>query len=571
MARVDGASADRGVDRSRWGTQYDSDDSDDNASPSLPARVAPSSLVAPAAPPHAPTSSPPSSSSPPLSGGEEVIANDDGDKLKKTDLASGTAAILEQVASMPPIEAVRALRTCIAQCPPDAKSRLLQIRKAMRVPVKNLTAEYLAGYWTDLIMNAEAPNGLSSRDGRLLKPVPQEIRMFERDEYAHAVHAGYVRGREKETRELLYAAWCRGRAPGRHVLATVRSFAYVKLGTVFKDDMPSAALHQGGEAAGNLALQQALKDARTAVAFLPDKANDTWPRAHVALATALEAVSDTTAAALAARRAFECDADDEEARAVLKRLAKALPTKHRELLLKNGADALESWLEEERQQKLPDFLRERPKYYHYFEWMRERLEEHYPALPEEVMDKMLTMEAGELDLLLCYPKALQGQVEEYLDVYRSNGGEYLMSYQSPHLTWEEVKAMKGAGTTGLGMGYSASGEGFVDATRDTNHAMLGASGDGRLTEAERLGLPMATELPPDAARDAYAVEEGTREYMEELETYKADNNGALPSETAGVAGTRRGAILKAAETAAMDVTNKPVGFLDDADDLDGVD
>jgi hypothetical protein len=53
---------------------------------------------------------------------------------------------------------------------------------------------------------------------------------------------------------------------------------------------------------------------------------------------------------------------------------------------------------------------------------RLRIGESYPSLPEPVMDKLLATDAGELDLLLQYPKAIQGQVEEYLDVYRSSGG-----------------------------------------------------------------------------------------------------------------------------------------------------
>lgn len=470
-------------------------------------------------------------------------------------------------------EAVRAFRDAIAEVAND-KKLVDDLRLGLRAAVGALTASYLAGYWADLLLHAEAPNALSSRDGRLLKPVPVEVRMTARDEYADAVHAGFVYGRERESRELLYHAWCRNKAPGKHVLAAVRALAYVRIGTAFHDEIPVVRMHNAPDGAApkhNLALHQAVKDARAAVAHLPDappggaraaKSTSMWPRAHVALALALEAVHDTTDAALAARRAFERDPEDAEAREVLKRLAKALPTKYRDLLIKQGARALESWLEEERQQKLPEFLRERPKYYYYYEWMRERIEEHYPALPEEVMDKMLTMEAGELDLLLCYPKALQGQVNDYLDVYRANGGEYLMTYQTPHLTWEEVKAMKGAGTSGLGTGYAAPGEGFLEEKRDTNHAMLGASGDGRLTEAERLGLPMATELPPDAARDALEVEEGTRAFLAELAA-EGDGDGLDKS-------TRRGKILAAAEEAAR-AADKTHALLADPDDLDGVD
>lgn len=39
-----------------------------------------------------------------------------------------------------------------------------------------------------------------------------------------------------------------------------------------------------------------------------------------------------------------------------------------------------------------------------------RLPLQYPELPEPVMDKLLTMEANELDLILQYPQATQQTV-----------------------------------------------------------------------------------------------------------------------------------------------------------------
>ena len=42
---------------------------------------------------------------------------------------------------------------------------------------------------------------------------------------------------------------------------------------------------------------------------------------------------------------------------------------------------------------------------------------------------------------------------------------------------------------GLALGFHAPGEGFIDpdALKDTNHALVGAGGDGGMTVAERLG------------------------------------------------------------------------------------
>ena len=53
------------------------------------------------------------------------------------------------------------------------------------------------------------------------------------------------------------------------------------------------------------------------------------------------------------------------------------------------------------------------KYYYFYEWMRERISDHFPHLPEPIMDKLLAMDAGELDLLLRYPKAIRGQVSVF--------------------------------------------------------------------------------------------------------------------------------------------------------------
>ena len=151
--------------------------------------------------------------------------------------------------------------------------------------------------------------------------------------------------------------------------------------------------------------------------------------------------------------------------------------------------------------------------------MRERIREHYPELPAPVMDKLLALDAGELDLLLQYPTAIRGQTEEFLDVYRAEGGTYLETYKTPALSWKEVKAMKGEGTVGLEAAGPGSSEAamFKDEAplfaasdsddEDTNRAMLGASGDDGLTAEEEAGLVLnasgtlnAPALPPDQAR-----------------------------------------------------------------------
>ena len=61
------------------------------------------------------------------------------------------------------------------------------------------------------------------------------------------------------------------------------------------------------------------------------------------------------------------------------------------------------------EEALPEFKRKRPKYYYYFEWMRQRIEESCGQLPAPVMDKLLTHDATELDLLCTHPAGIQRQ------------------------------------------------------------------------------------------------------------------------------------------------------------------
>lgn len=57
------------------------------------------------------------------------------------------------------------------------------------------------------------------------------------------------------------------------------------------------------------------------------------------------------------------------------------------------------------------------------------------------------------------PTELLGQVERLLDVYQTQGDAYLGTYRIPLLTWEEVKALKGPDTVGLGLGSEGAHQG----------------------------------------------------------------------------------------------------------------
>lgn len=78
-----------------------------------------------------------------------------------------------------------------------------------------------------------------------------------------------------------------------------------------------------------------------------------------------------------------------------------------------GAAGLQQWLADEEECKKPEFLKQRPKYYYYYEWMKERVSATHPALPEPVMDKLLAMPANDLDLILQHKEGTDWKVSCY--------------------------------------------------------------------------------------------------------------------------------------------------------------
>ena len=74
-----------------------------------------------------------------------------------------------------------------------------------------------------------------------------------------------------------------------------------------------------------------------------------------------------------------------------------------------GCNELQLLLEAEAEEALPEFRKARPKYYYYYNWMRERVLEHCGQLPGPVVEKIIRIDATELDMLLTYPKGVQQQ------------------------------------------------------------------------------------------------------------------------------------------------------------------
>ena len=444
-------------------------------------------------------------------------------------------------------EAIDALRIGLRIMPSDAK-----LSAEIHDRVHGLAPDQLAKLWTSILDHASRPAVMSSRDGKFLKPVmPLKDRLTNASvtgalaaifEEAAAPPDGYdaataflncatsVPGTlHVEAAELLCSAWCKGKDfPIHESMALFRSIAYLKSGNseqAMKDVQVAIARSSKpgwprAHAVKALAHEQLanFRSARNApgpVNGLGDDGDDTWysnqySLAALEIARAIELL-ETAPPVYRSGRVQEanvkCEFDSFFAEMMTR-----IPHEHQMSLANSGAKGLEEWLEEEFEQSKPEYLRKRPKYYYYYEWMRSRIDAHCPALPEPVIDKLLTLDSTELDLLLQHETAIKGQAQEFLEVYNRDGPEALETYGTVALTWDEVKALKGPGTVGLGFGSDAApGSGFLEVERDTDHALVGGRGEaGMLTDLER-HVPAPDEpltmpsLPPDQARDQLQI------------------------------------------------------------------
>ena len=408
-------------------------------------------------------------------------------------------------------EAIVSLLNALETAPKD-----VEVQKKLMECARGVKMTSLCEAYARAISEGEMPNALSPRDGKWLKPVRPESSRLSKNAMAQTL-ADCVIGNETEWRRefgeiFLVASGSQLSAVRRGFLSGVRAIIYA---------------HAGNHT-------QAVKDYKVALSYYPE-----WDRAYYGYALSIEhqlvhdnmtrvevgrtscngmhdalIVDAQVASALWMKRAMEIQGTNAEYQREYARLSAKLSEELRDVLSTPSTgfkDAVE-WLEEDKWENAPEYVRPRPKYYYFYEMMKERIYEHYPELPQPVMDKLLSLDAGELDLLLQYPRAIKGQTEEFLDVYQREGGEYLATYKSPTLTWDEVKALKGKGTQGLladgGRNAIAApdeeikdpGSGFSE-EKDTDHALVGASGEDGLTRAELEGAPIKPTLPPDQLRD----------------------------------------------------------------------
>ena len=183
--------------------------------------------------------------------------------------------------------------------------------------------------------------------------------------------------------------------------------------------------------------------------------------------------------------------------------------------LRKGTTHALTFLDKDKwENEVPEYMRPKPKYFYYYEWMKDRIKEYYPELPQCVMDKLLALDGAELDLLLQHPQAIRGQTEEFLQVLDEKGEKYLETYKTPQLSWEEVQVLRVAEAKKKKL-LENQRDSDSDSEEDTDHAMIGASGDDGLTRAERLGEPVLPLLPPDQRREKEKMDDLKRDAAKE--------------------------------------------------------
>jgi hypothetical protein len=133
----------------------------------------------------------------------------------------------------------------------------------------------------------------------------------------------------------------------------------------------------------------------------------------------------------------------QEYRNALKRLLPRIP-EHYAKAIEHGCGylGLQKMMAVERERMQPEYMKKRPKYYYYYEWMKKRIQDRHPSISEGVMDKLLTLDATELDLLLQYPQAIDTTVHDLESVLEEQGAQVLESYEVPLLSWDRLQEIK---------------------------------------------------------------------------------------------------------------------------------
>ena len=323
-----------------------------------------------------------------------------------------------QIASNHLVDALKTYKTALAVCHGTDS-----LRAATALALDLAPPQWFAAYWSTLVDAAQQPHPLSSRDGKLLKLVPQQHRLQQADLCA-ALHRAFSTPCSpwlEEAKDLTCTMWDRDRqGPKRGEVALFRALAYLH--------------HQQSQHDAD----QADKDAWVAVAYGPKE----WAAPLYALSCALEVKGNNVPALLHAAKASELAPEWTECHEAVERLSRRVPDHYAEAIRFGGFQRLQTVLDIEKERSLPPFMRPKPKYYYYYEWMRKRIEDRHPGLPEAIMDKLLTLEADELQLLMQYPAAIDDTVQALKETMEQRGEAALATWAIPLLTWEKKQQLE---------------------------------------------------------------------------------------------------------------------------------
>ena len=340
-----------------------------------------------------------------------------------------------------------------------------ELEAAARLQLDQMPHAWLAQYWSACIVAGEKPNQLSSRDGILLKPVKSQIRLEKESLTEQLCCAFEDPVMENEAKDAIVAVWSKGRSPGRAEVALFRALAY----------------HNASHA------EQALKDIELSLAYGPHSdGKSTWLAALVLHSSILESLGKNVPSLVSTLHALELDPELDTALAALDRILRRVPEHYALAVESGGVGRLLQVIQEEKERAMPEFMKPRPKYYYYYEWMRKRIEAAHPNLPEPVMDKLLTLEATELDLLIRYPVAIQNTVSNLKQVLEDKGEEFLSTYSIPLLSFDEVQKLES--------GQSVKGSNHIAAGNDPLDTILEAAQEDDTSDKGSIDIEEADEF-----------------------------------------------------------------------------
>lgn len=330
------------------------------------------------------------------------------------------------------VDALAVYKKSLKECSDESISMPLQA--ATLLTLEKMPATWLAEYWAGNVARGEAPHPLSTRDGILLKKIPESkrlstvemkqrlVELLKNDQY-------FV----SECQTCLVLLWC-GKYSMKSCCAFIRGSIYMSSG----DDV------------------QGERDATVALVYGPQTRTESrscWAAAYALRSRCLEARGENVGAVLDILQAIEfCDDDVEDRQQdgvlieynnTLNRLLPRIPEHYSQAIQKGcGYAGLQKMMMVERERMQPEYMKNRPKYYYYYEWMKKRIQDRHPSIEEGIMDKLLTLDATELDLLLQYPQAIDTTVKDLEAVLEKEGPEVLESYQVPLLSWDTLQKIK---------------------------------------------------------------------------------------------------------------------------------